>query len=266
MTTSFSGKTVLITGASSGIGREVARAFAQKGARLILAARNKQNLERVQQELSGPNYVVDIVPLDVSSRTAVQKAFARLEKKGKHIDILVNNAAVGLFETIANTEEKDLQQMMGTNFYGPWHCIQAVLPQMRHRGGSIVNLSSAIAKHAPFYQGFYAGSKAALDRLSESLRIEEKRHGIEVFSISIDRTRTDFRSHLLGNKENYLLPFKTSRWASSPDVAQKILLALEQKKYRYHTSWKSWLFDKVAGLAPEVVHALFQREYGKVRS
>ncbi|HLD00879.1 MAG TPA: SDR family NAD(P)-dependent oxidoreductase [Candidatus Nanoarchaeia archaeon] len=259
------GKTVVITGASEGIGKSLAQEMAQQGARIILLARSVDKIKLMEFDLIHKNYLAEAFPLDLTSDESIRETFAKILKKYSQIDLLINNAAVGYFDQIADTKEDAAKIMFQTNFFGPLKCVQQVLPGMRTRkSGGIVNISSAISKHSSFNHGIYAASKSSLDRLSEALRIEEDKNNIKVYSIFVDRTKTKFKEHVLGSKETLMLPFEDLNEADPDNVAQKIIAAIENNKYIYHTSLKSKLFALGSGVFPLMVSKLFAQQYQKI--
>ncbi len=256
------GKVAVVTGASSGIGECLAKNLAKEGVIVILLARSLDRLKEIEKELLQKGHIAEAKQIDLTSKESIKNTFDSIRRKYPKIDLLINNAAVGLFETIKDTKLNEAEEVMKTNFFGPLLCIQEVLPVMhQQKQGLIVNLSSAISKQASFYQGIYAASKSALDRLSESLRIEENTNKIQVISVYIDRTRTNFRNHVVGPKDKLVLPFRRLKEASPEKVAELIIESIKKSKVIVHTSLRSRLFSFGAGILPEVVNYLFIKQY-----
>ncbi len=169
---------MIITGASAGIGAAAARAFAGAGARVVLAARDAAQLEAVARGLAGPALVV---PTDVADRAAVDALVARAVDAYGGIDIVVNNAGVGLAAPVAQLALEDFQRALDVDLFGPLALTQAALPYLRQRGrGQLIYISSVDGLRALPYLGGYAAAKAALDRLVESLRMELRGSGVAV--------------------------------------------------------------------------------------
>jgi uncharacterized protein len=257
-------KIVVVTGASQGIGKCLAIKLAEKGAVIFLLARSVDKLRALEKELTEKQNRVKSIPVDLTSDEEVRDVFKQITDSHGKIDVLINNAGVGLFATVQDSNLTDSRILFDTNFFAPLLCIQQTLPLMRSNGGSIVNISSAISKHSSFYQGVYSASKSALDRLSESLRIEEGKNKIKVFSIYIDRTKTNFKNHMIGTKENYILPFKGLSATEPEVVAEKIISAIQSNKLIYHTSAKSRLFSLGSAILPSIVTKLFTEQYHKL--
>ena len=130
------------------------------------------------------------------------------------------------------------------------------------KNGLIVNISTAISKHSLFHQGIYSASKAALERITEALSIEEHRSGIKTLLVIPDRTRTNFRNNVLGKKKFTKLPFKLPE--SSPDlIAKKIVKSIIKGKNISYTSLRSRIYTAASGLCPQFINNLYKKSYHK---
>lgn len=187
-------KIVIITGASAGIGAATARRFAAAGARLALAARSRPELEAVAATLPGTPLAV---PTDVADRAACQALVAATVARFGRVDILINNAGIGLAGPVAELDPADLERSFAVNLLGPVHLAQAALPHMAG-GGQIINVSSVLAAQTLPYLGGYAAAKAALERVSEAMRMELRGSGVAVTVVRPGTTRTGFRERRLG--------------------------------------------------------------------
>ncbi|MGA2603959.1 MAG: SDR family oxidoreductase [Verrucomicrobiia bacterium] len=189
----FPDKVVIVTGASSGIGRETALAFAREGARVVLAARAEARLRELAEAHPQWRDRFLVVPTDVTNDEDVRRLVATTMAKFGRVDILVNNAGVGMRASFADMPLDDVWSLMDVNLYGPIRCIQAVLPQMRQqRAGQIVNIGSVLSMVVAARNSAYCASKFALLALSDTLRIELHGTGIEVISVLPAYTDTPF--------------------------------------------------------------------------
>ena len=256
-------KVVIITGAGGGIGSPLSFEFGKNGAVVVIAARSLEKLKRLETLLMVHNIKVFPVVLDLTSKDSIRSMIKKILKKYGRIDILVNNAAVGLFETVGDSRQNDIKKLFETNLFGPLLCIQLVLPHMRKRkNGLIVNMSSAVSKHSLYHQGIYSASKAALERVTEAVSIEEYKNGIKTLLVIPDRTKTAFRSNVLGSKKYAKLPFKLPE-SKPKKVAEKIINAIKRGNAVYYTSLRGKAYSIASGLYPEVISEIYKKSYGK---
>jgi short-subunit dehydrogenase len=196
------GRTAIVTGASSGIGRQTAREFARRRAHVVLASRNRDKLEALAAELADYPGRRLVVPTDVTDRLAVEALVRRTVEEFDSLDVLVNNAGVGLFASMADGSLDNMHHLFNVNFWGAVHCIQAAVPYMRHQGrGHIVNVASVAGKVAAPYLGVYSATKFALIAVSDSLRSELAGTGIHVSTVYPGLTDTSFRENMLREVE-----------------------------------------------------------------
>jgi short-subunit dehydrogenase len=219
----FTDKTIIVTGASSGIGRETALAFAAAGARVVAAARNAAQLEEIANDR------ILAMPTDVTRDDDVKRLVETTIATFGSIDILVNNAGFGIRATVENTQFADAQQLMDVNFFGVLRCTQAVLPHMKKQGrGQIVNVGSILSLLATPRNSIYCASKFAVRALSDSLRIELRDAGIDVILIMPGYTDTPF----FENQVRYGGPVRIGplKGVHPRTVARAILRACARRK------------------------------------
>ncbi len=219
------GKVVIITGASAGIGLATARVFAANGARLVLAARDPERLEAATRDIPGGHMRI---PTDVSDPLAAQSLVAQTIRAYGRIDILINNAGIGLAAPIAEMRPEDLMRTMAINVLGPLMLTQTVLPHMHTQTrGQLIFVSSVVGLRALPYLGGYAATKAALDRLTESLRVELRGSGVAVTLIRPGTTSTGFSQRRLG--QGHEVRRAGVRGLAPEQVAQSILHAAQRE-------------------------------------
>lgn len=164
-------KVVLITGGSSGLGKAIGSFLALKGYTVYGTTRNKNNY---------PDFnAFELLELDVRKQDTINKAITKLIKKEGHIDILINNAGVGITGPVEETPIEAIDNVFAINFYGPLRLIKAVLPHMRkQQRGKVINITSIAGYMGLPFRGYYSASKGALELLTEALRMETRAMGI----------------------------------------------------------------------------------------
>ncbi len=211
---SLRGKVALVTGASSGIGLEVARQLVAHGVGVGLFARSEAKLARIAGELG--NCLA--LPGDITRYEDVEEAVRRLEAHFGGLDYLINNAGVGLFKPVHEISPQEWAEVIETNLSGPFFATRAAVPLMLKRGGGyIVNIGSLAGKNAFAGGAAYNASKFGLLGFSEAAMLDLRYQGIRVSSILPGSVDTPFAGNTLG-----------AAWKIQPqDVAQAVLYLLQ---------------------------------------
>src|SRR5260370_32556761 len=177
----FFDKSVLITGASSGIGHDVALAFGDQGARVAVMARRRAQLDELARKIEKAGGKALALDCDVTDRARVFSAVDQVKESFGKIDILINSAGLLITDPVEQMRPEDLEKMMAVNLFGAVNAIQAVLPLMRQaKAGNIVNISSLAGRRGMTPLGGYSATKFALVGLTEALRVELFNSGIKV--------------------------------------------------------------------------------------
>lgn len=180
MSSYYSGKTIWITGASSGIGEELAYQTAAQGARLILSARREQELQRVANACKGAADVM-IVPMDLVNEQSVRDAAALVLSKVKNVDILFNNGGISQRALTLETSMDVVRKMFEVNFFSNVLLAQLVAKRMiENKSGHIVVTSSLMGKWGFYLRSTYAATKHALHGFYDSMRMENEQHGLYI--------------------------------------------------------------------------------------
>jgi NADP-dependent 3-hydroxy acid dehydrogenase YdfG len=178
-------KIVLITGCSTGIGRDLAERLTQSGYTVVATARRGESMEGLQAALK--------IPLDVTQSGSIDQAVATVIKQYGQIDVLVNNAGYAIRGVIEEAPIQKVQQMYDVNVFGVLRVIQAVAPHMRKKGaGRIINISSIAGKLSTPTNGTYSSTKFALEALSDALRLELAPFCIQVVLVEPGAIKTNF--------------------------------------------------------------------------
>src|SRR5438552_11306053 len=183
MHTSLKNKTTLVTGVSSGIGREIAQLLAERGARVFGTVRNPQS--------ANPIRGVEIVGVDVTDDASVRAAVQSIEQKAGPVQLLVNNAGYSFMGALEETSIEEARQQFETNLFGVLRVTNSLLPGMRQQGyGRIVNISSVLGSLPAPYMGIYSASKHAVEGYTETLDHEIRRFGVRALLVEPAYTRT----------------------------------------------------------------------------
>lgn len=190
---------VLITGASGGIGRATALAFARQGAAVVVTARRADKLEELAREIAGLGGQCLPIGADVADRAAMDSAVAQTVERFGRLDVLVANAGVGQRGALAESDWRDLETVLRTNIDGVLHSVRAAIPAMRNIGGGhIVLVSSVAGVTATPYTAVYGASKAFVGSLARSLALELEPDRITVTNLIVGPVDTEFSRNRLG--------------------------------------------------------------------
>lgn len=281
-------RTMLITGASSGIGRHCALYFARQGHHVIGTGRNMEALQQLKEEAG--ELKLDVLRLDVMDQGSIDAAVTEIEKlsDGKGIDVLVNNSGIAIAGALADLPVEQIRKQFETNVVGLMAVTRAFLPQLlSHEDSRLINISSLSGLWTRPMMGAYAGSKHALEAMSDALRWELRPMGCKVVLVEPgpvqsdipNRTAAELKAidiegspfkHLYDKVDSILKTF--DRVAVSPDYVAKAIekgIDLPVPKARYAVRWYmmiaihiyrhlpqsliDWLICKVAGLTPDRV-------------
>ena len=213
----FTGKVALVTGGSRGIGLAIARALVERGAQVAITGTSDATLRTgaaALEPVAGASAVLSI-RADVRRHEQVEQAIERVAAHFGGLDVLVNNAGVGVFRSVADMTVDEWHRVIDTNLSGVFYCCHAALPHLRKRGGGwIINISSLSGKN-PFPEAAaYCASKAALNAFSEALMQEVRHDGIRVAYVLPGSVRTEFSGRTPGDHD---------MWKLAPaDVAQVV--------------------------------------------
>lgn len=255
----LSGKIVLITGASSGIGALMAQRFADKGAIPILTARSEAKLEEIAGSLQTPHAVY---PLDVTNTEQVLRVVGQILERYGRIDVLINNAGYGLFAPFIEAPLTDFTEMMDVNYMGIVRCTKAVLPSMlAARSGHIVNVASMAGKIGTAKSTAYAATKHAVLGFTNSLRQELSGTGVSLTAVNPGPIATPFfdRADPSGNYVKSIAKFMLT-----PDkVVKELIDAVERNVPEKNLPFAANVGVKLFHLFPNTFNRLAARLLNK---
>ena len=226
----WTNKTVMITGASSGIGRGLALEIASRGARLGLLARRQNLLDEIVSEIKARNGQAIAVAADVRDPQAVRQAADRFRAELGPIDVMIANAGIGTSNHAAQLQPEQVAEVMNINVLGAVNSVAAVVPEMVERGsGRLVAIASLAGYRGLAKSAAYCASKAALSSFFESLRIDLRNTGVEVTIIYPGFIKTDLTAGREA-KMPYLMELD--------DAVKKMVTAIEKGKKSYAFPWQ----------------------------
>lgn len=233
MSKDFEGKTALVTGGNSGIGRAVATQLGARGARLVVTGRDAARGEETVASIRGAGGVADFVPADLLDVDGV-RALARkaTELGGGHVDVLVNSAGIFPFGPTADVEERQFDQVFAINVKAPFYLVAELAPGMAARGeGAIVNVTTMVASFGQAGMALYGSSKAALQLLTKMWAAEFGPSGVRVNSVSPGPTLTEGTRPMGASLDQLASRAPANRVATPDEIAASIVfLASEQAR------------------------------------
>ncbi len=233
-------KNIVITGASKGLGKELAKKLSQGNHNLILVARNKDGLETVQKEIHAQTGKLPlIITCDVSREGDVKNMTGIIKEHYRHIDVLVNNAGIGIPKILEDMTSEEMRRHFEINFFGVIYCIKELLPLLKvSTSGYIINIGSLLSKVSYAQTSIYSSTKFALNGFTEGFRYEIKSTNIKVGFFMPGPMSTSFHDDLEENtfKAPALLTINPKRAAV---VIEKMICNRKKNIYMYR--WILWL-------------------------
>ena len=251
--TNPSGKVVVVTGASMGIGEAIAKIFADHGASVVLLSRDTARAEAARGRVGHPERTLAL-SCDVRNREEIDRVIGLTLHHFQRIDIWVNNAGHGLLDAVASVDMAAVRETFETNFFGAVEAMQAVIPVMKQQSsGTIINISS-VAGHIPIpFHGIYSATKFALNAIGKAARIELQKSGINVLTVCPGYVRTDFGANALRGKELQQVRPSQVRGITAERVAQAVLRGYERGKREVVVPWTMHPAIKLYQLFPRLV-------------
>ncbi len=246
------GKVVVVTGASMGIGEAIAKVFADAGASVVLLSRDAGRAEAARQRVGHSERTLALA-CDVCNREDIDRALAATLDRFQRVDVWVNNAGVGIRDSVADMQTSAVRGLFETNFFGLIACLQAVAPAMRKAGGGdIINISS-VAGHLPVpFMALYSASKFAVNALGKAARLELKRDNINVLTVCPGYVATEFGAHLVANRKGNVRPASV-RGITAERVARAAFRGYRARKREVVVPWTMIPVIKLYQLFPGVV-------------
>jgi short-subunit dehydrogenase len=249
----LSGKVVVVTGASMGIGEAIAKLFADGGANVVLLSRDAERAEAARARIGHAERTLALA-CDVRNREEIDRVVGLTLHHFQRIDVWVNNAGHGILDSVTNVNMAAVRETFETNFFGAVEAMQAVIPVMKQQGsGAIINISS-VAGHIPLpFHAVYSATKFAMNAIGKGARIELKSSGINVLTVCPGYVRTDFGANALKGKEQKQVRPAQVRGITAERVAKAVLKGYLKQKREVVVPWTMLPVIKVYQLFPGLV-------------
>lgn len=242
------GRGVIITGATSGIGYQLARKIYEKGGRLFLVGRNEDKLKKLKEEFKD----CVVIKADLTDKRDRDKVLSAAFESLNSVDILINNAGVGFYGSILDADEETLRKVMELNFWAPLYLTRRFIKISNHKKVIVVNVISLIAFIPISKWNIYATSKFAERGIFISMREEVRRSNAKIINIYPPTVKTNFFENTLGEKPKFI------GQAISPEkVANVIVKAIEREKEEVFVSFSDFLSSKLLSLFMPTAVRLF---------
>ncbi|MBE0674483.1 MAG: SDR family oxidoreductase [Bacteroidales bacterium] len=265
MSERFLNKVVVITGASSGIGKAAAFEFGRLGSKVVLAARSEERLIHIVHEMENLGYDAIYAATDVSVEDDCRRLIEKAVERYGTIDILVNNAGISMRADFADTDLSVLHRLMDVNFWGTVYCTKYALPYLLANSGSLVGVSSIAGFHGLPGRTGYSASKFAMHGFLETIRIENLKKGLHVMIIAPGFTSTEVRIHALtaNGSEQGESPRDERKMDTPEHVAQWIVKGIVKKKRNKLLTWEGRLTAMFQRILPDFVDWVYYREMSR---
>jgi short-subunit dehydrogenase len=261
----FKDKVVIVTGASSGIGKAIACEFARNGSKVVLAARSEEVLAGIVKDLKSENCEATFFKTDITIQSDCKNLIDKTVAKYGTVDILVNNAGVSMRASFTDVDLSVLHRLMDVNFWGTVYCTKYALPYLIERRGSLIGVSSVAGFHGLPGRTGYSASKFAIHGFLETIRIENLRKGLHVMIIAPGFTTTDIRKRALkaDGSEQGESPREEHKLMPPEYVAKWVLKGIRKKKRNKLLTWDGRLTALFQRIVPDLVDWAYYYEMSK---
>lgn len=258
-------KVVIVTGASSGIGKALVYALARQKAKVMMAARNTEKMKLIADDLLSMGYDVRFIQTDVSKREDCINLIQEGVKAFGKIDVLINNAGISMRALFVNTELEVLQKLMNVNFWGTVYCTKAALPYLLQSSGTVVGVTSIAGYIGLPGRVGYSSSKYALNGFLEVLRTENLKTGLHVLTAAPGFTTSNIRNVALGadGSAQGESPRDENKMMSAEKVAEKIIRAVKRKQTRLIFTTEGKIIYWFNTIFPRIIGRITYRQMAK---
>lgn len=264
MSNFFENKVVVITGASSGIGLELAKEFSGQGAKVVLVARSKDKLDKLAEDLGGDSVAL-AVGCDVSQEIQCKEMVEQAVAKFGRIDVLINNAGLSMRAILDDVKMDVLHTLMDVNFWGAVYCTKYALPYIQASKGSIVGVSSVAGIHGLPARSGYSASKYALQGFLDTVRVENLRKGVHVMIAAPGFTESNVRFSALTADGSHQgeSPRDEGKMMTAQEVAQRILVGVKKRKRELIMDFNGKASKFIKKIFPSLLDKLYYNAMAK---
>ena len=261
----FKDKVVIVTGASSGIGKAIAREFARNGSKVVLAARTQDRLHELEKEIRDSGLEATGCVTDVTKEEECRNLIDFTVKKYGTVNILINNAGISMRALFSDVDLNVLRRLMDVNFWGTVYCTKYALPYLVENKGSIVGVSSVAGFHGLPGRTGYSASKFAIHGFLETVRIENLKKKLHVMIIAPGFTTSEVRKHALtaDGSEQGNSPREEGHMMSPEHVAKWVLKGIRKKKRNKIMTWEGRFTALLQRIVPALVDYAYYTEMKK---
>ncbi len=249
-------KIAVVTGASSGIGKEAAFELARKGYAVVLAARRADRLAEVARQCEALGGAARVAVTDVAKQEQVEALVELAARDYGRIDVMINNAGYGLFARAHETTPQEFREIFETNVFGVYYGCRVVAPIMIRQGyGHIFNVASVIGKRGTPYHGAYSATKFAIVGFTDSLRVELKPYGVHVTTVCPALTETEFFDRKSGGaaKSTYI---RFKKFMTAEAVAKKLVRTVGRSKPELVFTAGGKFLALLSAISPRIVDGM----------
>ena len=249
----LSGKVVVVTGASMGIGEAIAKEFVDRGASVVFSSRDLSRAEAARQRVGGAARTIALT-CDVTKRSEIEKLLAQTLSRFQRVDVWVNNAGYGLMDSVESMDMQQCRRMFDTNLFGTIDAMQLVIPIMKkQREGTIINIASTAGHIAVPFMAAYCASKHAMRAMGNAARVELRGTGVNVLTVCPGYISTDFSVNAVKGKERLRLGAAVKRRITADRVAKTVLRGYVGRKRELSVPWRDYIVIKLYENLPSLV-------------
>jgi len=249
----LTGKVVVITGASMGIGEAIAKEFIDRGANVVFSSRDLQRTEAARQRVGGLERSI-AVACDVTKWADIANLLAQALSRFQRVDVWVNNAGYGLMDSVESMNMRECRRMFDTNLFGTIDAMQLVIPVMKKQSsGTIINIASTAGHIAVPFMAAYCATKHAMRAIGNAARVELRGTGVNVLTVCPGYISTDFSVNAVKGKVQLRLGAAVKRRITADRVARAVVRGYLRGKREVSVPWRDHIVIKLYENLPSVV-------------